>query len=735
MSAKKQAKFLSENFGFNVIPMMTLTRDDEGNKIACFEIGYARYRTERYDLEDWPKKSEGLAIVTGEISNLTIVDIDSKEALKALEDTTNLALEDMANYIVKTTKGYQLFYSYEKGIKSEDGFQTHLDLLNDGKQTFADPVNSGYSYLKKDSPGSIPEPLLNLFKQERTKLTKQFLTAVHEESTLTYKNPLHFLLEDYLSAKRLTSNILKPLERRFCSGDYKGHTFDDFKRRGNRTSFRKQVSLICASDPTVSQELYYKFLTSFAEKVVKTSKAKETTDRLWDWSFDNVWDYNPKWRERYEKVGTVKAVTSQAEIKVWYNPSEDRYMLYDLKTKHVDKYSAPAFKVAYKRATKQSIELENVEAMYTAFAPYIDDMFFKGSDSRFFYNSFKRTPLMELFLTTEPETLMPSFIGAVLDNVFPLKEHKELFLHNLAFHLKYLNHGNTLIMSLGKAQGTGKNLLYDHILKEIYGKYHLTWDSHHFTDSFNGSLDEKLIVHGNDIKEKVTATSTKTLGNVVKTIVANPTISITAKGKETKEVENYTMWFMSSNADKPFTIDEGENRRLNVFPTSKTKLEEAYPETPSSQDGIRRLLEKELPSFIAYLASLPLDPSTFKSTIKTPQVDIMVGKSTSTSHKIAQAMMDKDLEVLEEECEETFLSFYRHEIVELGISYVTAAKLKEFLPQQRKQVTDYFKANGVEFGIQNIPRERKSGLLYVINPEGTKQEELISNRGVKYEKS
>ncbi len=136
------------------------------------------------------------------------------------------------------------------------------------------------------------------------------------------------------------------------------------------------------------------------------------------------------------------------------------------------------------------------------------------------------------------------------------------------------------------------------------------------------------------------------------------------------------------------------------------------------------VLEREIRDFVAYLASIKLDSLRYKINLKTEQSEIMIGKSTISPHKIAQAMVDQDLQTLEEECEEDFVDFYKAEIIERNISYITANALKHYLPQQRKQITDYLKLNGIEYGIQGIPREKKTGLLYVINPKGTKHEEL-----------
>jgi hypothetical protein len=726
MKALDKAKYLNESFGFNVIPLLYLRRDDEGKKDVGFIGGYAKYRSEEYDLTTWPKDANNLAIITGEISNLTIVDIDSLEAKKSFENSIGKSIEEVSDYVVKTTKGYQLFYSYESTIKAKIGIKDYIDLLNDGRQTFADELNDGYTLIKGGKPSPMPEAVKDLFAATNTKITKSFLSTLQEENQLTYKNPLSFKLEDYVNAKRLTKKIMKPLEKRFCTGGYEGLTIEEASKPGRKHDFNVHVAGICAIDPTVDETLYYEFLYDFAERTIKTTRSRDELSNVggFDYVYNTLFDYNPKWLEFHEKAGSTKAITSEAKIKVWYDPIEDKYKLYDLETKHIDVFSKPAFKDDYMRRTSEDIDVATVPRIYQAFEPQINEEFFTGEDGREFHNSFKRTELMEYFLVCEPQTEMPPFIEAIVKNVFPNEKQMKLFLHNLAYHIKYLTYANTLFLSTGKTQGTGKNLLYDGVLKLIYGKYHLTWKTEDFVSNFNGELKNKLIVHGNDIKEKNTPYATTTLGNVIKVMVANETIGIHAKGKQKEEVPNHIMLLMSSNEVKPFTVDEGENRRLNVFPTSTVKLEDAYKNTPSSQPEIKDKLEVEIRDFVAYLASIKLDSTLYKTNLKTAQSEVMIGRSTIAPHKIAQAMMEQDLQILEEECEEDFVDFYKAEVIERNISYITASALKHYLPQQRKQITDYLKLNGVEYGIQGIPREKKTGLLYVINPKGTKHEEL-----------
>jgi len=725
MSAVQQARFLSETYGFNVIPMLSLMRDDEGKKIVKFENDYTKYRGERYNFDNWPYKSDNLAIITGKISNLTIVDIDSKEALKSLEDTTNLSIEELAEYIIKTSKGYQLFYSYEPTIKAKIGIRDFVDLLNDGRQTFADPTNDGYTVVKQDKPKAMPDKLKALFKEENTRITKSFLGSMQEENQLTYKNPLAHILEDYIATARVAKKLKAKLERRFCTNDYAGLTLEEASKPGRKHDFSVYVASICAVDPTVDEKLYYKFLYDFSTRTIKTTRSHDELNKVggFDYVFDSRFDYNPKWHEKYEQQGSIQAVSAQADIKVWYDPEQDKYRLYDLKTKKKDTYTKGAFTDDYKRYTGNDIDVAEVPKIYSVFDPTIDAEFFKGEAGEEYYNLFQRTELMSYFKECEPRAEIPYHINQLLTHVFPDEEQRTLFLHNLAFHLRHLVGSASFIMS-GTAGGTGKGVLYNQILSLIYGEYYIKVETDTFSGSFNGELKNKLVIFGNEIDE-ANPNAPQKVYTKIKNIVGEDTVAIHSKGVEKATHNNYAFVVLATNEARPFRVDgDNDNRRINFFPTKDSKIKDAYEDWPAGKKAIDSFIAQEIYQFMEYLAYIETDASLYDKHIETDLFRNLVSKSTPSTAKIAHAMLSKDLVTLEEECEDDFVEFYRSEIIDRNISYITVSKLKDFFPKQRKQITDYFRIKGVDVSPHNIPREKRTTSACIINPEGTKLEEL-----------
>ena len=735
----EHARHLNSKYGFNCIPLFYFKRDGANKLVAGYSQAntilydtpgaWKPYQTTPYPLDSWPADAQNLAILTGETSNLTIVDIDSLEAFTSLQNTLNMSLEESCNYVVRTNKGYQFFYKFEPGLRPRKGVEAHIDLLAQGRLSYADSINIGYTVLKDGQPGEMPEKLKEFFLDRDNVKLRSFNQFLQEEHPLTYKNPLALLLEEYLDSAIVGKNLAAKLVKVFATGDYAGWTFKDMKgMKKGLHNFMMHVAGITASNPTVDEELHYKFNHEFYARTMKGNLSpKELDEECLDASLQ-IFEYNPNWADRAQSEASLENAALEANLKVWFNPASEKYYRFNLTTGELDGFAKSHFLDRFKADTGRVVDVADVPEIRHRFEPSINAEFYKDDTTgKEVYNEFKRTELMEYFLVCKPRSNCPPFLDALVGNVFPHPEHRHLFEHNLAYHLRYLTPCMTAIISIGKTQGTGKNTLYDGVLGAIYGKYHLSWNTAKFTGGFNGDLRNKLVVHGNDISEKLHQYSHTTMNNTLKTMVGGWPLSITAKGKETEMVENHLFVVLSSNEAKPFTSDEGDNRRLNVFPTHTAKLEEAYPQIANmSKMDITRVIQDEIMEYLEYLASIPLREPIWGKAISTPQRGVIVDRSTSSAHKIAQALLDKNMTVIEEECPDEFAEFFRKEFIQLNISYLKVQTLKEYLPAQRKQITDYFKACGVEGGLQHIPRERKTGVVYIINPKGVKEETLLS---------
>lgn len=159
-AVKSQVKFINEyhKLGFKLIPIIPL---DKKPKVKEWK--------DRRDKSGLIKSGDNVAVITGNVSGITVIDFDDR---KIGEKFINLfGLEK--NYKVYTPRGVHLYFRYTPKLKQTQGISGVCDIRNDGGYVLVEPsqVKQKDGSIKEYStkPGAlveIPEKLLeclNLF--------------------------------------------------------------------------------------------------------------------------------------------------------------------------------------------------------------------------------------------------------------------------------------------------------------------------------------------------------------------------------------------------------------------------------------------------------------------------------------------------------------------------------------------------------------------------------------------
>jgi len=165
----------------------------------------------------------GVAIVTGEVSNLTIVDLDSKDVMPKLEEAGLKIPKDA--YRVKTPRGFHIYLKYDPELKqTAGGFIEHLDIRSDGGYCITSPTqmpdNKSYEVVVDGEPGTWPEltayskkfsrkPSLNGTGAAVTSVADQpqWVTEALQGKSLGSRNSTAASLAGYFHSKRLGEDI------------------------------------------------------------------------------------------------------------------------------------------------------------------------------------------------------------------------------------------------------------------------------------------------------------------------------------------------------------------------------------------------------------------------------------------------------------------------------------------------------------------------------------------------
>ena len=172
-------------FGWSIIPLrpprmivkdreLTESEKSEG-KIPYIE--WMEFQSRRPTEEEmilwfnkWPNAN--IAVVTGKISNLVILDIDGAEGVNSLK-SGNFNIPDTPE--VETGRGVQYYFKYPKGyeIGNSVGILPKVDVRADGGYVVAPPslhvTGKYYKWIKMTKMAEMPDWLLNLITKSDTK--------------------------------------------------------------------------------------------------------------------------------------------------------------------------------------------------------------------------------------------------------------------------------------------------------------------------------------------------------------------------------------------------------------------------------------------------------------------------------------------------------------------------------------------------------------------------------------
>ena len=125
MDRLKIALHYAEEMGWEVFPLW------KEAKKSVVKWGTEKTKDRNQIIQWWAQNPDwNIAIATGSNSNLSIVDIDSKEALELFKQHAAHLFPEKPNLVAKTPRGYHIYYQY-------------TPLLKQGADVFVIKENSG----------------------------------------------------------------------------------------------------------------------------------------------------------------------------------------------------------------------------------------------------------------------------------------------------------------------------------------------------------------------------------------------------------------------------------------------------------------------------------------------------------------------------------------------------------------------------------------------------------------
>ena len=340
----KAALWYREKMGFSVIPIgqnkkCALKKNEDGTG------GWEQYQKEKASpdqIREWwtgEYATCNVGIVTGEISNLTVVDVDSKDGSKTgFEAIESITPDSMLTPMSQSPSGGEhRYFLYEKGTRNRTRFIPDCDLRSEGGYIVAPPSRNGRgNYIWKQGFSIVEVPLVFL--------PEEYLHA------LSYSNSIYTI--DYIENDNKQQHEQQTTTSIFSKGNRDNSLFHlaNFLVRGGMPIKEIQQYLLFIGSrcdpPFPEKEIYTKVqsaikraevkekgLTQSVRDVIMTTNGNISITNLQHWvTNDNIPETRKKINVimgRLEKEGLVKKTGRRAgeyrivnhdhEIQDWKN--------------------------------------------------------------------------------------------------------------------------------------------------------------------------------------------------------------------------------------------------------------------------------------------------------------------------------------------------------------------------------------------------------------------------------
>ena len=184
-------------------------------------------------------------------------------------------------------------------------------------------------------------------------------------------------------------------------------------------------------------------------------------------------------------------------------------------------------------------------------------------------------------------------------------------------------------------QGTGKGLMYNHILMPLFGHQNtVSKRMEEMESEFTGFMENKFIVFVDEI-EKIDSIFQSRLSAKLRTLIAEPEISIRRMHTLPYMAKNYSNIVMSSNQTTPVDIPPDDRRHnVGLFQTEKIVV------TPQQ---IEKDIPNELPALADFLKSYPVDPAKLRTPLKNSARATLISTNRTALDTAIDALNTGDL--------------------------------------------------------------------------------------------
>ncbi len=206
-----------------------------------------------------------------------------------------------------------------------------------------------------------------------------------------------------------------------------------------------------------------------------------------------------------------------------------------------------------------------------------------------------------------------------LERLFPIENERKYVVQFLAHLMQKPEERPSFAIMLTSDQGTGKGVLFSHILYPLLSKQAVqNSDYSAFMGKHSNSLDGTLLCMLDDTQSNHPVMMTK-----LKSRISEPYVHIERKFENARTIPVFTRIILASNKITPIQLSENDTRRWYVPSYIRHKIDK-----PETQAFIANMLEKiSLDSIYNWLMNQSLDGFNHKNPPETETLLAMVERS------------------------------------------------------------------------------------------------------------
>ncbi|WP_312921117.1 bifunctional DNA primase/polymerase [Stutzerimonas nitrititolerans] len=155
---------------------------------------------------------------------------------------------------------------------------------------------------------------------------------------------------------------------------------------------------------------------------------------------------------------------------------------------------------------------------------------------------------------------------------------------------------DTSVVMFG-AEGPGKSLIWEKVVKRIYGEYGVTIGQAQLESQFTGWQSRKLYALAEEVVSRAEMRHYKGL---LKHLVTGETLQINEKMQSLREERNHLNFVFLSNSTVPLELDDGDRRYLVLY-VDKVPPQEYFAAL------VEEIYNGGIEAFYQYMLTLPLD--------------------------------------------------------------------------------------------------------------------------------